>query len=120
MIVIHRFDRRRNRDIIGSMIGIREINGRAGGVIICDVCSQPITEIGLGMIRYPPEIKEGESLPVTHCHKGDCDHKLTARDGQSNWQELGHYLLDTCHNSGLTQEKMPDIVETWNYLRENL
>lgn len=101
------------------MIAIRQKDGRSASVIICDVCKEIITDSGMALARFSRDIEEGKVGPVRYCHKGRCDQAAEKPDMESS-VNLNDHLMDTCHNVGLTLEKMKEAEEDWHRWREGL
>jgi hypothetical protein len=77
--------------------------GRACPTIICDQCQQPITDAKDGGYFYPLARCDGEVVPMTFLHKGDCNRVYSATHGRlACWTELTclpFFLVNNLHTS---------------------
>ncbi len=82
-------------------------------MICCDVCGSWIDDVGLAAAVFKSLSDEGECQEVHLVHKGGCHDTVEARlreGGNSvGWHELGRFLADLSHNSGLTLERLQKL-----------
>ena len=89
--------------MVGSfMISLLYLERRNVPLVICEHCKKPITDAGLGMVSYGPEVGEGEYQEFAMLHKGTCDEAYKGGNSDvSGWCELSHFLFRLCANTGM-------------------
>ena len=87
-------------------------------LILCDVCSKPITDASMAIVVFDEPQLEGNYDEFVFLHKGACDdeHK-GGRIRTEGWMELKFFLADICSNAGLSGEKLAEAVESRDRLR---
>lgn len=79
-------------------------------IVCCAVCGSWIDQIGLGAAVFQSPARDGDTSEVMLVHKGACHDKaeatLSAGGRSVGWHTLARFLMDACHNSGLTVEEM--------------
>jgi hypothetical protein len=88
---------------------------------VCAVCHQPIDDSGMAMVAFEQPQAKGTYSEVAFLHKGECDEAYKGGHSRAGgWVELDHFLVDLCHNSGLTAEKLPAAIKSRDKIREAL
>ena len=90
---------------------------RVGIVFVCDVCHEQITDAGLGMVKYSPEVHSrelGEGGAVAVLHKGACD-QVTDPKGSPHqyWGELGDVIVQLWLNSHMHIDDTDGMIEAF-------
>lgn len=90
--------------------------GRYAPVIKCDVCGKQITDAEMALALYPVNV-EGGSVPTLHVHKGVCDRKASALQGdEGGTDELDTYLYYLMHNAGVSFDRAKSKADMLNLL----
>jgi hypothetical protein len=92
------------------MLKILSKGHRSVPIFCCAICGSWIDQLELGAAVFQSPEHEGHTVEVILAHKGACHDKaeasLSAAGKSVGWQELERYLMDACHNGGLTVQKM--------------
>ncbi len=82
--------------------------------LACDVCHEPITDVGMAMVRWRRET-EDYTTDLVYCHKGKCDKTLNRQHEDDPWWELRHFLARLVFNCGMRCE---DIIRAMDDVEE--
>lgn len=90
------------------MITVRLIEGRRCPLVICDTCGQTISDPGMAAVVY--DLKGPEDQAPEFAHKGGCHEALDTRirdaGGLPGWSELGRWMVDLLHNTGIRGDEL--------------
>ena len=92
------------------MIEVQKTGHRTVAAIVCDVCREPITNVGMALVKYPA-IADGESTAtLLFCHKDDCDQRSENGAAGRPWMELNHFLAKLLLSSGMPLAAIADAM----------
>jgi hypothetical protein len=80
------------------MIEIRQVRSEHKPVVVCDICKQPIFDIGLGVVvRTNEPVAFRINSDILYAHKGACHDAAERQKGGKEltaFDELQKHLLD--------------------------
>lgn len=74
------------------MIKMMHRDGRIAPVVVCDVCSDMISDAREGAAVFTCTAKPNAKTEVLHAHKDQCHDQAEARIDNPGWDELALHL----------------------------
>lgn len=87
-------------------------------IIICDICSDMISEVNEGAVVFPCSAPEHSKLSCLHVHKGACHEKAEENVQNAGWDELGVHMAYVLSNLGVDAAAYRELEERIAMRRE--
>jgi hypothetical protein len=92
------------------MLQLAQKQGIATVELLCDICSLPITDAGMAIVRWgTPKDLHNPITGLQFCHKGACDKQGGNEQQYSSSWELGHFIGRLVVATGMADYVKRDI-----------
>lgn len=78
----------------------------AATVCECDICGKNIVDARQAIAFYGGAEFPGDTIPVKHVHKGECDQRAKEQYGDRGCDELTTYLIGLLINVGVRRDNV--------------